>query len=387
MSRILWHSVSPWAGSGYGQQTRTFAPRIRSLGHDLAISAFWGLGGSVIGWEGMTVFPGDDNFGNRNLPLWAEAHKADLVITLMDVWVLTSKKLEKLPLACWVPVDHEPAPPQVAEFFERTKATPIAMSRFGERMLSDAGLEPLYVPHGVETGAFRPRPEAGRRMREQLGIPRDGFLVGMVANNQGNMPPRKAFPQVLQAFAKLREQHDDAYLFLHTESTGASVVKQGVNLGHIAELCGIPKGAVASTDPMRYELGLQPEEMAALYSAFDVLANPSYGEGFGVPIIESLACGTPVVLTDCTSMTELCGAGWLVKGEPWYDPHQKAFYTIPSVQGIYEAFEAAYEQRGRGPSEKAREFALAYDAELVLSEYWVPALEKLGVAPALKAAA
>ena len=42
MARILWHSVAPWAGSGYGQQTRVFAPRVRDLGHHVAISAYLG---------------------------------------------------------------------------------------------------------------------------------------------------------------------------------------------------------------------------------------------------------------------------------------------------------------------------------------------------------
>ena len=60
MSRILWHSVAPWAPSGYGQQTKVFAPRIRDLGHHVAISAYWGLEGSVLNWGGMSVYPADE---------------------------------------------------------------------------------------------------------------------------------------------------------------------------------------------------------------------------------------------------------------------------------------------------------------------------------------
>jgi hypothetical protein len=40
MSNILLHSNAPWAASGYGQQTKLFAPRLRDLGHHVAISAF-----------------------------------------------------------------------------------------------------------------------------------------------------------------------------------------------------------------------------------------------------------------------------------------------------------------------------------------------------------
>jgi glycosyltransferase involved in cell wall biosynthesis len=384
MSKLLWHSTAPWSGTGYGQQTRLFAPRIRDLGHDVAISAYWGLDGAAIGWEGMKVLPGDEQWGNRSLPLYAAVHEAELVITLMDVWVLANKKLADLPLACWVPVDHQPAPPRVINFFEKTGARPIAMSRFGERMLSDAGLEPLYVPHGVDTNVMRPRPEHRGSTREQLDIPRDAFVVGMVAANQGNAPPRKAFPQVFQAFATLRERHPDAYMFLHTEPTGAGA-KQGVSLPLLAQACGLPEESIRFTDALQYELGMQPDAMSRLYSAFDVLANPSYGEGFGVPIIEAQACGCRVVVTDCTSMSELCGDGcdgWAVGGERWFNAPQGAFWTCPSVTQLEAAFEEAYQQRDRGPSTAARAFALDYDADRVLQEHWIPALEALGAKPA-----
>lgn len=377
--KILWHSNAPWSNTGYGTQTRHFTPRIRNLGHDVAISAYWGLGAAVFTWEGLTVFPGDEAWGNRLLPALARHYEADLVITLMDVWVLTSKALSELPLACWVPVDHEPCPPRVVDFFKRTGAKPIAMSRFGERMLRDAGLSPLYAPHGVETSVYRPRPEKRTQTRARMHVPDDAFVVGMVAANKGNNPPRKAFPQVFRAFANLREKHQDAYLYLHCDPAG----QQGLNLPELAELVGIPDEAIRFTTPLQLELGINDHDMVDLFSAFDVLANPSYGEGFGIPIVEAQSCGVPVVVTDCTAMSELVGDGWAVKGEPWFDPQQKAFFTAPSVGELTSAFEEAYEDRGKGPSEAAREFALDYDVDRVLKKYWQPALAALG-APSLR---
>jgi glycosyltransferase involved in cell wall biosynthesis len=378
MSRILWHSVSPLTGTGYGQQTATFTPRIRDLGHDVAISAYWGLGGGMIGWNGITVYPGDEQFGNRLLPTLAEHHHAELIITLMDVWVLKSKSLDDLPLASWVPVDHDPCPQKVVDFFTRTRARPIAMSRFGERMLLDAALDPLYVPHGIDTKVFRPRPETREETRRRMNIPADAFVVGMVAANKGSSPSRKAFPQVFQAFTRLRARHPDAYIYLHTAPAGVGP-DGGVAILALADACGLDDEAIRFTDTMSIELGLKPDAMACVYSAFDVLANPSYGEGFGIPIVEAQSCGTPVIVTDCTAMTELCGDGWTVGGEDWYDAHQRAFWKCPSVAQIDAALEEAYEQRGQGPSQIARDFALDYDADLVTSEYWIPALEALGV--------
>src|SRR5690606_38050651 len=151
--------------------------------------------------------------------------------------------------------------------------------------------------------------------REVFDIPQDAFVVGMVAANKGVSPPRKAFPQVFQAFARLHREHPDSILYLHTELTG---LHQGINMGAALEACGVPLDAVRYTSQWQLEKGVPPEELAAIYAAFDVLANPSYGEGFGIPIVEAQACGRPVIVTDHSAMTELCGAGWLVGGDRWY---------------------------------------------------------------------
>jgi glycosyltransferase involved in cell wall biosynthesis len=102
------------------------------------------------------------------------------------------------------------------------------------------------------------------------------------------------------------------------------------------------------------------------------------GEGFGVPIIEAQACGTPVIVTDWTSMPELVGAGWAVDGDPYYRPPSVAFWKVPAIAEIINALEQAYEKRGDQEFRAiARNFALQYDADYVAETYWKPALEAL----------
>jgi hypothetical protein len=62
------------------------------------------------------------------------------------VWCLVNPLLADFNIAAWCPVDHFPVPPDVLKFFHRTDAVPIAMSRYGERLLFDAGLDPVYIP-------------------------------------------------------------------------------------------------------------------------------------------------------------------------------------------------------------------------------------------------
>jgi glycosyltransferase involved in cell wall biosynthesis len=381
--KILWHSVAPWAPTGYGQQTALFTPRIRDAGHDVAISSIWGLGGAVLQWEGMPVYPSDEAWGNMLLPAYADHVKADAVISLMDVWVLQGKNFRDVPLACWTPVDHQPCPPKVAQFFRDSGARPIAMSRFGEEMLQEQGLDPFYVPHGVDTKVFAPGDRDAIRKQYRFD---DSFVVGIVANNAGGLPPtsgppRKAFPESLIAFSQFHRDHPDSKLYLHTEMTGRQFPgnnKPGLNLPKLIEQFKIPIDAVMLSNQLQMELGIEPSGVADLYNGFDVLLNPSYGEGFGIPIVEAQACGTPVIVTDWTAMGELCGAGWKVGGdEPWYDAQHESFFMRPRVSEIIGALEDAYENAGK-MRPAAREFALGYDADRVMAEHWLPVLDELG---------
>ena len=76
-------------------------------------------------------------------------------------------------------------------------------------------------------------------------------------------------------------------------------------------------------------------------------------------------------------MPELCGAGWKVAGEPWWDPQHGAFFMAPFVGDIIAALENAYDEAA-GLRARAREFALGYDADTVMRDYWTPVIEELG---------
>lgn len=385
---MLWHSVSPWTPTGYGQQTGIFAPRIKALGHDLAISAYYGLQGSQFNWKGITVYPsysasyGSDvivpnalhHFDAHDSRGLHEASCKGIVITLGDVWTFESPLLDQLAVGAWAPIDHLQVPDVTRNWFNVMGAVPIAMSRFGEQALRDAGLNPLYVPHGIDTQTFAPGPKAAARAA--VGVPEDAFVVGMVANNVGRDGNRKAFAEQIAAFAELRAKHADAMLVLHTDVDSPP----GMRLRPFLERM-LPKGSYTYTDIYAYRKGLKPSAVADVHRAIDVLSNCSYGEGFGIPIIEAQACGTPVIVTDATAMPELCGSGWKVGYEKTWHDSQGAWAAIPRIGDIADAYQEAY---GRARDEdmraKAWAFAQDYDADKVVEEYWKPVLGKFELA-------
>lgn len=374
---LLWHSNSGWTPTGYGQQTGIFTPRLNEH-FDIGVSTFYGLEGARLNMGGIPNYPGvAGDFGNKTLLSNASAHfkgdlRGGLVVTLMDVWVLDPSIIRNLNAACWVPVDHDPAPARVTDFFDASGAIPIAMSKFGAKMLEK--YDPLYVPHGIDTNVYAPIDR--EQARERVKLPKDKFIVGMVAANKGN-PSRKCFAEALLAFKKFYEMNDDAVLYLHTEMSGQF---QGVNIGSLIKAVGLPEGSVFVADQDRILMNpLSPEAMAYFYSAFDVLLSPSAGEGFGIPVLEAQACGTPAIVTDFSAQAEVCGSGWKVSHTPYWTT-QDSWQAHPDVDDIVDALKQAHRQDDRArveQSHRAREHALGYDVETVMSDYMLPALAEV----------
>lgn len=358
--------------SGYGQQCALWAPRFVDLGHEVAISAYFGLRGGLLEWQGIPVYPaGQAPYGGDVVGMHARHFGADLVIILADQWIVAHETLVGLNVAAWMPIDCEPLGALDQSRLQASGALPIAMSRFGERQLADAGFTPFYVPHGIDTAVFKP-PEDRAALREAMGVD-DKFVIGISAANMDKQ--RKAFPEQIAAFAKLHARHPDTLLILHT----LTETNFGVDLQEVVDRLGMTDAVKFSSQYLQTAGLIEPYQLAATYGALDLLSACSYGEGFGLPIIEAQACGTPVVVTDCSAMVETGGPGWRVRGERSYIPQQHAWWTKPSIDAIARVYEKAY-QRGSDYERRrtaAREHALTYDVDRVLTEYWKPVLDAL----------
>ena len=391
--KILIHSNGPTSKTGYGVQTQLLVDRLVGDGHKVAVSATYGQPagtglGTYVTPTGVKVevFPswfltsGDDVIGAHAKHFFGADE--GWIIPLIDVWSLQSPNLVAFNVAAWAPVDHEPVPGMVLKFFERSKARCIAMSRHGEYEFKVEGLDPAYIPLAVDTNVYKPTPTAtidGRTVtgRQFLEVPEDAFLVGMVGMNK-DPHDRKGFGPAFQAFAEFHKTHPKAILFVHTEKSGTG---GGINLPELARFCGIPDTAIRFTNQYAYMIGFPPPLMALMYSAFNVLLQPSAGEGFGVPLIEAQACGTPVITTNFTAQAELVGAGWKVGGERQWDDASRAWYIRASITELVDRLDRAYRTDLKAMASDAISFAAGYDADHVYDTYWRPYLQTLDTRP------
>jgi glycosyltransferase involved in cell wall biosynthesis len=372
MARILWSSCAPWSASGYGSQTSVWARKLRDMGHEVFIATYWGLNGAPTAWDGITVLPGFGGaYCSPSLQQHARHLQPDLVITLGDIWVLDPAVLREIPVAHWLPADCRPMSTADRGVAEAGGAQLLAMSKFGLNRFREAGFgNSLYTPHGISFDEWG-IPEDRAALREAHGIDPGTFVIGVNAAN--NDAIRKAPAEMLLAFAKFLQSRPDSLLWLHT----AVHCDGGQDLEFLAESLGITD-RVRVVDQYRYSAGLiQPSDLRDWYGCCDVLLAATYAEGFGLPIVEAMACGLPVITTRCSSMEELNPDGIQVDGEPFWNGVHKAWWIRPSVSGMVAALEESYERRGDVDPVKLRESVSRYEVGRVAEEHMGPAIETL----------
>ncbi len=370
MATIVWHSCAPWAASGYGTQTALWAQKLKEMGHDVYISAFYGLSGAPTEWNGIPVLPGwGQNYCSGSLGEHCRRINPDLVITLGDIWVLDPGVLRQIPIAHWLPSDCRPMSTADRNVLEQSFPQLIAMSKFGYERFAREGFAPVYVPHGINLDTFKPSVTRDED-REAMGVA-GKFVIGM--NSANNDAIRKAIPEAMLAFAKFHRDHPESMLSLHT------YVHQegGQDLEFLAEHLGI-SDVTRVVDQYRYVDGMiSGTDLAQWYGTLDVLNAASYGEGFGLPIVEAQACGIPVITTETSSMMELNPHGISVGGEPFWNGVHRGWWIRPSVSQLYRAFSQAYECRDDVDRDKLRDFTFEYDVDHVAETYMGPAVEEL----------
>jgi glycosyltransferase involved in cell wall biosynthesis len=366
--KVVWHSCAPWAPSGYGTQTAIWIRKLRDMGHEVIVSSYWGLSGSPTQWEGITVLPGyGANYCSTSLGGHCQMIQPDLVVTLGDIWVLDPGILRQYPVAHWLPCDCRPMSLADRSCINQSGARLIAMSRFGYDRFRTAGYRPHYIPHGIDTEVFKPAQDRDK-VRDALGVT-GNFVIGINAAN--NDVIRKALPEQMLAFAKFNADHPDSLLAIHT----GVHQEGGQDVESVAENLGITD-KVRVVDQYRYHGGLVTgADLAEWYQMLDVLSACTYGEGFGIPVIEAQACGVPVITTDASAMTELNPHGIAVGGEPFWNGVHKGWWISPSISQIAGAFEKAHGEWREDA--RLREFALGYDKETVAREHFEPVITAL----------
>lgn len=310
------------------------------------------------------------------IPIWADDWQKKnpdakhALFTLYDVWVYNQMKYDG-DIIAYVPLDHVTMPPLVKQFLERPNVIPVAMSPFGYRMLEQRGIKAHYAPHAYDANVFKPTYKVnGFPTREFMEIDDDDFLVSIVAANKANgILHRKSLDTQLYAYSLFKKKHPKTKLYLHMEP---SPVFGGFNVPRLLDAIGLERQDVIFPDPMMLRVGYPPEDLAAFYTASNVVMNTTLGEGFGVTSIESQACGARLITSNWTASPDLAGPdSFLVDGDPLWDEPQASFFVRPNIESTAKALALAYEQP-RELSTENMKFVKQFEVEHVWDTHWMP---------------
>lgn len=186
----------------------------------------------------------------------------------------------------------------------------LCVSRLWRGLLKeDFGIDALQVDNGVDTNRFQPQPDAtDAAVRTRFGIG-----AGPVFLAVGGLEARKNTVRTLTAFAQLRAQHPSAQLVI---AGGASLLDHAAYQAAFdiaLRTSGLETGAGKAV----VLTGVLPDgDMPALYRSASALVFPSITEGFGLVVLEAMACGVPTVVSRIEPFTEYLGGTDCV----WVDP-------------------------------------------------------------------
>ncbi len=230
-------------------------------------------------------------------------------------------------------------------FFTRAGNSIVTPTRWSRDRLVEHGLDGeriRVIPHGVRSDTFYPLTATERATnRANLGIAADE----VVFLNLGAALWNKGVDALLLAFARLRQRHGHLKLILKDQRGlyGVSVEQT------IAQL--------AAQHPMLFSVetlaaiqvvpgNLSQAQLRLMYGVADAYVSPYRAEGFNLPVLEAIACGTQAVVTDGGATDDFCEStvALRVASTPGThdrgNPNEVARYREPDPEALVEAMEA-----------------------------------------------
>lgn len=347
--KILVLSDHPLSPSGVGTQTKYFIEALLKTGR----YKFVCLGGAVQhnDYNPVKVEPwGDDwiivpidGYGNHEIVRSAlRKEKPDVLWFMTDprfyewLWEIENEVRSLVPMVYYHVWDNFPVPYFNKPYYDSTDVV-VPISKVTEEIILACSPETHYgrIPHAVNETIFNKFKDSG--LKESAADMRKNIIS---ASPAGNNPDKKIFfwnnrnarrkqsGTMIWWFKEWLDKvgHDKAVLLMHTDAQDP----HGQDLPHLINHLHLQEGQVLlSTEK------ISQHDLSLMYNAADYTINISDAEGFGLATLESLSCGTPIIVNMTGGLQEQ-----VTNGKDWFgwgiQPDSKSVIGSLEVPYIYE---------------------------------------------------
>ena len=340
--KILTLSDHPLSPSGVGSQTKYVCEALLKTGRFSIIS----FGGAMRhqNYQPLSVDP----YGNdwRIIPVDGygtpemirgvlQTEKPDILWFMTDprfwgwLWQMENEIRPNIPMVYYHVWDNKPYPMFNRQFYLSNDFI-ASISKVTDDVVRNVAPEvnTRYIPHAVDSEIFKPLSfEEIKQIRASSLPPEDREKVIFFWNNRNAR--RKQSGTLIFWFKEFLDKYslrDKAQLIMHTDPKDP----HGQDLEHIIDHLGLDgREVLLSTNKVK------PSELAGIYNMVDCTINISDAEGFGLATLESLSCGTPIIVNMTGGLQEQVTDGREFFGVPLV-PSSKSVIGSQQVPYIYE---------------------------------------------------
>lgn len=335
------------------------------------------------------------NQGARNptsLPKVIQKVKPDIFWTNFDIQHYIQMNPMVPPNATWVgwcPWDnHDPNQiPRAQEAFKKVD-TRIAISKFGMDFLNQHGVRiDDYIYNCINTDIFMPladdHPDIIKFEQMNPWYNEDLQLLLFVGRPNWRKRMRYLFAITQQLIAR---GNKNVRLFMHTSLDDPAAE---ADLRKVIDAFGLANYVI--TTNFDWDEGVPEEDLRILYNISDLYVAPHAGEGFGMPIVEGMACGLPFIASDICTTREFAGPNnerglpgnvvWprMPNGQPVYD--KGVHRSNPVVMDFVEKIEQllADNKRRKRMGENGVKWVKKNCSIPVVADQWRKAFDKFDI--------
>ena len=338
--KIFVISDHPLAPSGVGTQTKYFIEALLATGR----YKFVCLGGAVKhnNYEPQKIDPWGDDFivypvkgyGSQEMVRSALFNENPDVIWFMTdprfyqwLWSMDNEIRVHCPMIYYHVWDNYPLPMYNKKYYESNDVI-ASISKVTHDIVNNVApdVENHYLPHAVDSNVFVQLADDEIEDLKQKQYGEDADRLTFFWNNRNAR--RKMSGSLIYWFNEFAEEvgPENVRLLMHTDPNDPN----GQSLTQIISDLGIDDGRVLLSTKK-----VNPSVLAAMYNMSDCTINISDAEGFGLATLESLSCGTPIIVNMTGGLQEQ-----VTDGDQWFgvgiEPASKAIIGSQQVPYIYE---------------------------------------------------